>query len=88
MTPVFISTKAHVLAELSLFLTISGYVILFIIAIVMHKTRQPTSFLIESGIGKSGWNDGIAWLLSISNAMYAYGGIDGGMSVPRCNDLE
>ncbi|KAJ5279721.1 hypothetical protein N7478_005093 [Penicillium angulare] len=79
MIPVFFSTKMYALSQASLYLSLAGYLILFIIALVMHKSRMPTSFLTQPGLGNSGWNDGTAWLLSISNAMYAYGGIDGGM---------
>ncbi|CAG7934397.1 unnamed protein product [Penicillium olsonii] len=43
----------------------------------MHKHRQPAEFLVQSGLGTSGWSDGTGWLLSISNAMYAYGGVAG-----------
>lgn len=68
------------MTQLSLYLSLSGYLIFFIVALVMHKSRMPTSFLTQSGLGNSGWNDGTAWLLSISNAMYAFGGIDGGRS--------
>ncbi|KAJ5107336.1 hypothetical protein N7456_004011 [Penicillium angulare] len=77
MIPVFFSTKMYALSQASLYLSLAGYLILFIIALVMHKSRMPTSFLTQPGLGNSGWNDGTAWLLSISNAMYAYGGIDG-----------
>jgi choline transport protein len=66
-------------AQASLYLSLSGYLIFFIVALVMHKSRMPASFLTQSGLGNSGWNDGTAWLLSISNSMYAFGGIDGGV---------
>ena len=79
--PVFFSTKMSALSRLSLYLSLSSFLILFIIALVMHTSRMPTSFLTQSGLGDSGWNSGTAWLLSISNAMYAFGGIDGGMFI-------
>lgn len=47
----------------------------------MHQQMQPQSFLLESGHGNSGWSEGTAWLLSISNAMYAFGAVDGGQFV-------
>lgn len=55
---------------------------MFVVALVMHQHRQPARFLIQSGLGNSGWSDGTGWLLSISNAMYAYGGVAGGKSPP------
>lgn len=76
--PVFFSARMHAMAQLSLYLSLAGYLIFFIVALVMHKSRMPTSFLVESGLGNSGWSPGTAWLLSISNSMYAFGGIDGG----------
>ncbi|BCS28163.1 uncharacterized protein APUU_61211S [Aspergillus puulaauensis] len=77
LIPVFWSSKMHVIAQMALYLSLAGYLIFFIIALVMHKSRMPTSFLTQPGLGNSGWNDGTAWLLSISNAMYEFGGIDG-----------
>ncbi|KAJ0422828.1 choline transporter [Aspergillus carlsbadensis] len=75
--PVLFSSKMYATAQASLYLSLSGYLIFFIVALVMHKSRMPASFLTQSGLGNSGWNDGTAWLLSISNSMYAFGGIDG-----------
>lgn len=46
----------------------------------MHKQVQPQTFILASGQGNSGWNEGMAWLLAISNSMYAFGGTDGGKS--------
>ncbi|CAG8220611.1 unnamed protein product [Penicillium salamii] len=75
--PVFYSSKVFAVSQASLYLSLTGYLILFIVALVMHKHRQPAEFLIRSGLGVSGWSDGTGWLLSISNAMYAYGGVAG-----------
>lgn len=44
----------------------------------MHRQTQAQSFILASGQGSSGWNKGVAWLLAISNSMYAFGGTDGG----------
>jgi hypothetical protein len=75
---VFIADKVSFIAQLSLFLSLGGYLVFFITSLVMHQHTQPGSYLTESGLGNSGWNPGAAWLLAISNAMYAYGGTDGG----------
>ncbi|CAG8145989.1 unnamed protein product [Penicillium salamii] len=75
--PVFYSSKVFAVSQASLYLSLTGYLIVFIVALVMHKHRQPAEFLIRSGLGVSGWSDGTGWLLSISNAMYAYGGVAG-----------
>ncbi|CAI7587944.1 unnamed protein product [Penicillium bialowiezense] len=75
--PVFYSSKVFAVSQASLYLSLAGYLIVFIVALVMHQHQQPAEFLIRSGLGNSGWSDGTAWLLSISNAMYAYGGVAG-----------
>ena len=64
--------------QVSLYGSIVGFVICFITNLAMSGTKQPRSWLTEGGLGASGWSDGTAWLLGITNAMYAYGGTDGG----------
>lgn len=46
----------------------------------MHRNTQPGSFITRPGLGTSGWGDGTAWMLGITNAMYAFGATDGGLS--------
>lgn len=48
----------------------------------MHGQTQPQYFILASDQGSSGWNEGTAWLLAISNSMYAFGGTDGGNFSP------
>ncbi|KGO66091.1 Amino acid/polyamine transporter I [Penicillium expansum] len=77
LLPVFFASKVAIMTQITLFLSLAGYLIFFIVSIAMHTEQQPGSFLVQSGLGNSGWNDGTAWMLSISNAMYAFGGTDG-----------
>lgn len=44
----------------------------------MHGPAQPASFINSSSFGISGWSFGVAWVLGITNAMYAFGATDGG----------
>ncbi|CAG8935032.1 unnamed protein product [Penicillium salamii] len=81
--PVFYSSKIFAVSQASLYLSLTGYLIVFIVALVMHKHRQPTEFLIRSGLGVSGWSDGTGWMLSISNAMYAYGVVHISEEMPK-----
>lgn len=53
-------------------------VLYLFIPVGMHKHLNRGSFLVEPGLGTSGWNSGTAWTLGISNCMYAFGGTDGG----------
>lgn len=47
----------------------------------MHKHTSNGFDLFKSGQGNSGWSDGTAWVLGVTNCMYAFGGADGGMSL-------
>jgi len=41
----------------------------FVIALAMRKQTQPGSWIVESGLGTSGWGDSTAFLLGIINAI-------------------
>lgn len=78
--PLFLSpSKITITMQISLIGSIIGFVTCFIINLAMSDHKQPASWLTQDGLGTSGWGDGTAWLLGISNAMYAFGGTDGGM---------
>jgi choline transport protein len=55
-----------------------GCVLLLVVTCAMHKSMQAGNFLLRNDLGTSGWDKGMAWILGISNAMYAFGGTDGG----------
>lgn len=42
----------------------------------MCDSFQSGSTIAKQGSNSSGWPDGIAWILGIGNALYAYGGTD------------
>ncbi|KAE8381889.1 amino acid/polyamine transporter I [Aspergillus bertholletiae] len=76
--PVFAaSNKISLVTQVALYLSLSSFVICLAVVIAMHQQMQPQHFLLQSEQGSSGWNEGTAWLLAISNAMYAFGGVDG-----------
>lgn len=64
--------------QLTLSLTLAGYLVYLITALAMHDHVQGKSFAVASNEANSGWNSGAAWLLAISNAMYAFASADGG----------
>lgn len=79
--PLFIAPdKISITVQISLYGSIFGFVICFITNLAMSGPKQSASWVTEGGLGTSGWGDGTAWLLGITNAMYAYGGTDGGTS--------
>lgn len=70
------------MTQVALYLSLSGYLIFFIVCLAIHGQTQPQYFILASDQGSSGWNEGTAWLLAISNSMYAFGGTDGGNFPP------
>lgn len=59
------------MTQVALYLSLSGYLVFFIVCLAMHGQTQPQYFILASDQGSSGWNEGTAWLLAISNSMYA-----------------
>lgn len=77
--PLFLTPRRiPFLLQCTLFLSIIGCVMFLIVTCAMHNKIQPSSFLTDPRLAVSGWSTSAAWLLAISNGMYAYGGTDGG----------
>ncbi|CAI7603836.1 unnamed protein product [Penicillium glandicola] len=47
----------------------------------MRQHTNTTSYIIKSGQGTSGWNNGTAWLLGIIDSMYCFGASDGAIHI-------
>ncbi|KAH8898675.1 amino acid transporter [Thozetella sp. PMI_491] len=60
----------------SMYLSLGGFVAWFVVLLATKSEYNDGSFLTASNQGSSGWNQGTAWVLGISNAMYNYGGSD------------
>lgn len=77
--PLFLAPKKiSVTVQATLYASLVGFTLTFIIVLAMAKQHEPASWITRAHLGTSGWSDGTAWLLGISNAMYAFGGTDGG----------
>jgi choline transport protein len=59
-----------------MYLSLGGFVAWFIVLLATKSRTNDASFVLASGQGISGWNQGTAWILGISNAMYNFGGSD------------
>ncbi|RAL04575.1 choline transporter [Aspergillus ibericus CBS 121593] len=82
LIPIFVApSKIHWTVQTALFLSLTGMVLVFIITLSMCRQKQPASFLLQSGYGISGWNDGTAWMLGVMNAMYAITGTDAAIHI-------
>lgn len=80
--PLFLSPKSvPKITQATLFLSVSGFVIIFCMLLGLKKHTQSASFITQSGLGTSGWGTGTAWMMGIGNALYAYGGTDGAIHI-------
>ncbi|GLA15484.1 hypothetical protein AnigIFM62618_002025 [Aspergillus niger] len=86
VTPVFAASKRiSLVTQCSLYLTLGGYLVFFVVVLSKHQQVQPGSFLLASTQGNSGWGRGLAWILAINNSMYACAGTDAAIHI--CEEL-
>lgn len=79
VVPIFVASKRlGWLVQTALCLSVIGMILFLFVPVGMHQHVNRSSFLVESNLGTSGWDSGTAWILGISNCMYAFGGTDGG----------
>lgn len=80
--PVFLSPRAiPKFVQAALYISVGGFVVVFCMLLGLKKHTQPGSFITQSGLGTSGWSPGTAWIMGITNAMYAYAGTDGAIHI-------
>ncbi|KAJ3562132.1 hypothetical protein NPX13_g8679 [Xylaria arbuscula] len=77
LIPIFTIPQRHLSkwTQMCLYLSIAGFIITTIVLATMTTGFNHPSFLLEFN-GVSGWPTGVAWILSISNAMYAFASTD------------
>ncbi|KAH9238190.1 hypothetical protein K456DRAFT_1747782 [Colletotrichum gloeosporioides 23] len=77
VAPIFTIPQRHIgkWTTLCLVLSILGYFIVTIVILTMCKSFQPASQIIKFD-GASEWPNGMAWFMSIGNAMYAFASLD------------
>lgn len=71
-------TKVAWTTQATLYLSVTGCFVFLVVVGAMHGPTQPASFITSSSFGSSGWPFGLAWVLGVTNAMYAFGATDGG----------
>ncbi|CAI6013903.1 unnamed protein product [Clonostachys chloroleuca] len=77
LIPIFTIPQRHLgkWTETCLFLSVAGFVIVTVTILAMCKEYNHPSFLVKFD-GVSGWPDGVAWIMSVGNAMYAFASMD------------
>ena len=77
VSPLFLGPRMiPQIVQVSLACSVIGLVIIFCLVLSIRKQSQPFSPITRLGPGSSGWNLGPAWLLGITNSMYAFSGTD------------
>lgn len=66
--------------QATLYLSVTGCFVFLVVVGALHGETAPPSFVVDSSLGTSGWVYGVAWVLGITNSMYAFGATDGGIS--------
>lgn len=64
------------IVQMSLAFSVTGLIIIFCLVLALRKQTQPLSSITTPGPGRSGWSIGSAWLLGITNSMYAFSATD------------
>lgn len=75
--PIFTIPQRHIgkWTQLCLILSILGFLVVTVVILSMCKEFAPVSRLLVFD-GVSGWPDGVAWVMSVGNAMYAFASLD------------
>lgn len=55
--------------QATLYLSVSGFIVIFCMLLGLKKHTQPASWITQSGLGTSGWSTGTAWVLGVGNAL-------------------
>lgn len=77
VSPLFLSPRLiPQIVQISLAFSVTGLIIIFCLVLALRKQSQPLSSIITPGPGRSGWGIGPAWLLGITNSMYAFSATD------------
>ncbi|KAL8856519.1 MAG: hypothetical protein Q9178_006834 [Gyalolechia marmorata] len=80
--PLFLSPRSvPKFTQATLFLSVSGFIVVFCMLLGLKKQTQPGSFITQSGLGRSGWSTGTAWVMGVGNALYAFAGTDGAIHI-------
>ena len=77
VSPLFLSPRLiPKIVQISFAFSVTGLIVIFCLVLALRKQSQPLSSIITPGPGRSGWSIGPAWLLGITNSMYAFGATD------------
>lgn len=68
--PVFAGPRhIPIVLQASLVLSVTGFFVVFSLALLLRKQTQPLSFITSSYRGTSGWGPTTAWMMGVGNIM-------------------
>ncbi|MCJ1428598.1 hypothetical protein MMC29_006508, partial [Sticta canariensis] len=66
--PVFAGPRhIPIILQASLVLSVTGFFVVFLLALLLRKQTQPLSFITSSYRGTSGWEPATAWMMGVGN---------------------
>ena len=75
--PLFIGPRLiPKIVQISLAFSVTGLMIVFGLVIILRQQSQSLSYITTPRPGDSGWSLGPAWILGVTNSMYAFAGTD------------
>ncbi|CAG8948961.1 hypothetical protein HYFRA_00002089 [Hymenoscyphus fraxineus] len=75
--PLYLTPRSlPLLTTISLWVSLLGFGVIFVVLVAMKKHNNPWPYLTESHLGTSGWGEPTAWILGSINSMYAFSGCD------------
>ncbi|KAK5049451.1 hypothetical protein LTR84_004380 [Exophiala bonariae] len=82
VTPLFLFPKSiPKITSGSMYLSLTGFLVWFIVILAMRQHTNSGEFILQSNMGTSGWGQGTAWTLGVTNAMYCFGGTDSAIHI-------
>lgn len=75
--PIFVVPQRHlgIWTQGCLALSILSFIVVTVVLLTMADSYNPASFILDFD-GATRWPRGVAWTMSIGNAMYAFASID------------
>lgn len=90
VSPLFLGPRLiPSIVQISLAFSVTGLIVIFGAVLALRQQTQSLSYILTPRLGGSGWNLGPAWLLGITNSMYAFSGTDAVIHIAEeMNDPE
>ncbi|KAG6986464.1 choline transport protein [Physcia stellaris] len=77
LAPLFLSPRLiPTIVQIGVAFSVTGLVLVFYLVLALRKQSRPLSYVMSSFHGTSGWSIWPAWVLGVTNSMYAFSATD------------